>query len=245
MSSMQAETINCPMCGAATATDAPQCQYCGSQLATIACSSCFGMMYLGSRHCPRCGAAAARRDEVEVAGRRCPRCKSEMQLVSIGESRVFECASCLGLWLGTDSFQKICIDREQQAAVLGMASLADLDRATPQTKVNYVPCPDCQQLMNRANFARCSGVIIDICKQHGVWFDRDELSRIVEFIRSGGLDMSRAKEKAELEEERRNLRQEQMSADVHRTSLLGIGDTDETRITGIASAGALLKFLLD
>ena len=168
-----------------------------------------------------------------------------MQLVSIGESRVFECASCLGLWLGTDSFQKICIDREQQAAVLGMASLADLDRATPQTKVNYVPCPDCQQLMNRANFARCSGVIIDICKQHGVWFDRDELSRIVEFIRSGGLDMSRAKEKAELEEERRNLRQEQMSADVHRTSLLGIGDTDETRITGIASAGALLKFLLD
>src|SRR5258705_11597809 len=121
MSSMQAETINCPMCGAATSTDAPRCQYCGSQLATIACPSCFAMMYLGSRHCPRCGAAAARRDEVEIAGRRCPRCKSEMQLVSIGDSRVLGGAGGLGLWLRTDSFQKICDNREQQAAVLRMA----------------------------------------------------------------------------------------------------------------------------
>ena len=29
-----------------------------SQLATVACASCFGMMFIGSRHCPHCGAAA-------------------------------------------------------------------------------------------------------------------------------------------------------------------------------------------
>ena len=49
--------------------------------------------------------------------------------------------------------------------------------------------------MNRVNFARCSGVIVDICKQHGTWFDRDELSRIVEFIHGGGLNASRAERK--------------------------------------------------
>jgi Zn-finger nucleic acid-binding protein len=165
-----------------------------------------------------------------------------MQLVTVGESTMLECATCLGLWLHAPTFEKICADREQQAAVLGAASLASTDRTIPPAKVNYVPCPECNQLMNRANFARCSGVIIDLCKQHGIWFDRDELSRIVEFIRSGGLEVARAKEKTALEEERRRLRQEQLAADRHRAGELDLGDSE--RVTGIASAGGLLKFLL-
>jgi len=70
------------------------------------------------------------------------------------------------------------------------------------------------------NFARCSGVIVDICKGHGTWFDRDELSRIVEFIRAGGLEMARTKEKVELEEERRRLRQEQLKLDLDVRAIL-------------------------
>lgn len=237
---MEAGTINCPMCGAATSTDAPQCQYCEAQLATVACPSCFAMMFLGSKHCPRCGAAYAREHEVASAGRKCPRCRIEMQVVSIGNSKVLECAKCLGLWLDTQSFEKLCADKEQQSAVLGNASLAD--RSIQQTKVNYVPCPECSQLMNRANFARCSGVIIDLCKQHGIWFDRNELSRIVEFIRSGGLEMSRAKEKSALEEERRQLNQEQLTLDMQHSRISDLGERD--RVSGIASASGLLKFLL-
>jgi len=97
--------------------------------------------------------------------------------------------------------------------------------------------------MNRINFARCSGVIVDVCKGHGTWFDRDELSRIVEFIRSGGLEASRAREKSELEEERRRLNQERLALAADRSSSLGWGE--EQRLTGIASARGLLKFLLD
>ena len=98
--------------------------------------------------------------------------------------------------------------------------------------------------MNRINFARCSGVIVDICKGHGTWFDRDELSRIVEFVRGGGLEAARSKEKTQLEEARRQLEVEQLAADSRRSSLLGI-DQDDHRITGIASARGLLKILLD
>ena len=89
--------------------------------------------------------------------------------------------------------------------------------------------------MNRINFARCSGVIVDICKGHGTWFDRDELSRIVEFIHGGGLDASRTREKLQLDEARRELQSEQFAADARTSSILGI-DTDEHRVTGIASA---------
>ena len=96
--------------------------------------------------------------------------------------------------------------------------------------------------MNRANFARCSGVIVDICKQHGIWFDRDELSSIVHFVRSGGLDLARTKEKHALEEERRRINQEQLALDMQRSRLTDIGDSD--RASGIASASGLLKLLI-
>jgi Zn-finger nucleic acid-binding protein len=236
---MQAETLNCPNCGAATATDGPTCQFCGSRLATIACPSCFAMMFIGSRHCQRCGAAAVVPKVKDSQSRNCPRCKKAMVSVNVGATTMLECEGCFGLWLAVATFEKVCADREQQSAVLGMATHA-VSASHETSKVNYVPCPECSQLMNRMNFARCSGVIVDICKQHGTWFDRDELSRIVEFISDGGLNASRARERIEIAEQREQLRDAQRTFDLHKAS-----DTHETRLTGIASASGLLKFLLD
>lgn len=59
--------------------------------------------------------------------------------------------------------------------------------------------------MHRVNFAKCSNVIVDVCKAHGTWFDKDELHRIVKFISAGGMDVVRAKEIEELERKRREL----------------------------------------
>jgi Zn-finger nucleic acid-binding protein len=245
---MNAETLNCPMCGAATSTDEPLCKYCGARLATIACASCFGMMFLGSKHCPRCGAAAAKRESGSLPPLSCPRCRSEMQALTIGSTTVRECERCSGLWVDVPSFEKICADREQQGAVLGTASPAPQGQVTERGTVRYAPCPQCAQLMNRINFARCSGVIVDICKGHGSWFDRDELTRIVEFIRAGGLDAARAREKTAIQEERRQLRQAQRSKGGSGSALLDIDGADERDVgitSGIASARGLLKLLLD
>jgi Zn-finger nucleic acid-binding protein len=52
--------------------------------------------------------------------------------------------------------------------------------------------------MNRKNFGRSSGIIVDVCSRHGVWLDAGELPRVLEFVRSGGL--ARA-ERAEREEQ--------------------------------------------
>ena len=241
---MQPETLNCPNCGAATATDAPLCQFCGSRLATVACPSCFAMMFSGSKHCPRCGAAAAVPEIKNAEARKCPRCRSEMPSVTIGATTVRECERCLGLWLDVSSFEKICADREQQSAVLGVAATAPTHAVRETSKVQYVACPECSQLMNRINFARCSGVIVDVCRGHGTWFDRDELSRIVEFIRQGGLEASREREKAEIKEERRRLLEQQAAVD-SQVSAHFRRTADDHRLTGIASARGLLKFLLD
>ena len=170
-----------------------------------------------------------------------------MAAVAIGSAKLRECEQCSGLWVEAGALEKICADREEQAAVLGTASLAPSHpvNLSAQNRVRYVPCPQCSQLMNRINFARCSGVVIDVCKGHGTWFDADELRQIVEFIRGGGLDASRTREKQELEEERRQLRAEQLAA-ARRAGPLGkMIVLDEERASGVSAAGGLLKFLLD
>jgi hypothetical protein len=67
--------------------------------------------------------------------------------------------------------------------------------------------------MNRVNFGRLSGVIVDACRGHGTYLDAVELHRIVAFIQSGGLDRARAAQLEELKErERRALDAERRAA---------------------------------
>ena len=40
--------------------------------------------------------------------------------------------------------------------------------------------------MLRRNFRKSSGVILDVCGEHGTWLDADELEQITGFILSGG-----------------------------------------------------------
>jgi Zn-finger nucleic acid-binding protein len=168
-----------------------------------------------------------------------------MNSITIGATPLSECTRCEGLWVDVSSFEKICADREQQSVVLGVASRAPTQAMGESNKVKYVPCPDCSQLMNRINFARCSGVIVDICKGHGIWFDRDELSRIVEFIRDGGLEASRERDKAELREEQRRLLEQQAAVETRVSTHFRRAMDDDRRIPAIGAARGLLKFLLD
>ncbi len=206
---MQPEALNCPNCGAAVASDSTRCEFCKSRLKTVACPSCLGVMFLGSKFCGHCGEQSVNAETIsdERPGV-CPRCKIELQTLKIDATTIRECLKCGGFWTGVETFENLCSDKEQQSAVLNYAGAKprDTDAATP---IRYVPCPDCEQLMNRSNFARISGVIIDLCKHHGVWFDADELPKIIDFIEKGGLTRSREKEKIGLEEERRRLRDEQ------------------------------------
>ena len=69
-----------------------------------------------------------------------------------------------------------------------LATLQRRDPAETERPARYVKCPACQKIMNRVNFGRTSGVIVDVCKPHGVWFERDELRRVLAFTANGGLE---------------------------------------------------------
>ena len=40
--------------------------------------------------------------------------------------------------------------------------------------------------MNRRNYGQKSGVIVDVCQHHGVWFDLHELEDLLRWLRQGG-----------------------------------------------------------
>lgn len=145
---MQAQTLNCPNCGAGVSSDAPQCRYCESKLATISCASCFGMLFIGHKHCPHCGAATATATPTELSVLKCPRCDVDMTSVTIGNAPMRECQKCEGLWLDTPIFKLICADRERQAVILGDAfAHEDKPEIYHKEQIRYVPCPHCRQLM--------------------------------------------------------------------------------------------------
>jgi Zn-finger nucleic acid-binding protein len=206
---MGAKTLNCPTCGAAVTGSETSCRYCSARLATVACPSCFGMMFAGSKHCPHCGGAASRGPAVDITGVKCPDCAVPLIRVTLGDTPLAECGRCFGIWLDTASFNRVCVEREQQAAVLGRAEPQPID---VKKAWRYLPCPSCGQLMHRVNFAGQSGVIIDLCKDHGVWFEREELRKIVEFIRAGGMNEARETQIERLERERQRLERERHEA---------------------------------
>jgi Zn-finger nucleic acid-binding protein len=204
-----AGSLHCPNCGAIADEQATQCPYCRAKLATVSCPSCFRRLFVGAAYCSHCGAAAARQAGAEAVKVPCPQCKKDMAAVQLGSLTLSECVKCSGIWVGAEAFDKLSADKEAQAAVLtGAATAKGLTAGPPaqETRIRYRPCPSCKKMMNRVNFAHGSGVILDVCRAHGTFFDRDELHRVVTFIKDGGLERARIREREAFKEEERRVR---------------------------------------
>jgi Zn-finger nucleic acid-binding protein len=201
------------------------------------------MIFRGARFCSHCGAQAGRKDHGAQASLWCPRCRAALQPFSLRSTPLRDCPKCGGVWSDALALERIRANQEEQAAVLGMA-FTPATAGTVEEKVRYLPCPVCSGLMNRVNFARISGVVVDVCKEHGTWFDRDELRRTVEFIRSGGIDLARNKEIAELREQQRRLHAATV-ADNLSERLRGDPVDRVEREWGVSLLGSLVRALMD
>ena len=158
-------------------------------------------MFDGAAFCSACGAARAR---VETAGEaaRCPGCDGALERVDVGKTVLLECTRCDGTWIDADRFEALRADGEAQAAVLHR--YAGRPRAA-STAVKYRKCLRCKKMMNRVNFARLSGAVVDVCRGHGTFLDAGELHQIVEFLRGGGMERARAHQLEELRAEKQKL----------------------------------------
>jgi Zn-finger nucleic acid-binding protein len=198
-----AGSLHCPNCGGPAAPGDPACKYCHAKLATVSCPSCFALMFEGAIYCPQCGVRRARATEGPRTAR-CPGCKATMHEVEVGSTAFLECEKCSGTWMDAHTFERLCANREAQAAVLHR--LPTGGGRTIDTTVRYRPCVTCGTMMNRLNFGKLSGTVVDVCKGHGTFLDCGELHQIVTFIQNGGLERARQRQLEDLQDAEKRLR---------------------------------------
>ncbi len=198
LEAVDAAIHRCGSCGAQVEAEAVGCDYCGSDIVrderelSLICPECYGRNAENARFCAGCGVGFDP-ETVVVEGIElpCTDCGVLMPPRQIGGIAINECPGCNGVWVPEGKFDYL-VDRAIEArknADPGDARIADprVKGSNPyRQRVKYRKCPACDAHMQRKNFRKSSGVIIDTCNRHGTWLDADELEQIAGFILSGG-----------------------------------------------------------
>jgi Zn-finger nucleic acid-binding protein len=179
------------------------CPHCDVRLDNVRCQRCFSLQPPGAFACARCASSLELEPLLYATDAPCPRCRGPLDVAPGDDSRLHECPRCGGMFVPREALAEILCGAEVGGALRegaprrpshpGGGSAELVGKALGD--VRYVPCPLCHATMNRVNFGKVSGVIVDVCKRHGTWFDAGELTRVVAFAASGGLERTRAREK--------------------------------------------------
>lgn len=145
-----------------------------------ACRSCSAPCDDAASFCNQCGTRFEAPSTLS-----CPRGHGLMKLVRYSTIDLDECPSCRGTWYDKDEMEQAL--EERKAESIGEEIPRTVQKATvTETQVQYLKCPRCGTMMNRVNFEKVSGVIIDCCRACGVWLDGGEFEKIYAFVSSGG-----------------------------------------------------------
>jgi Zn-finger nucleic acid-binding protein len=187
---------NCSNCSAPLPPDSIQCDYCGSRNDI----DLKGVHYYTTH--------------VSESERICPRCGITLETIDLkidGKFFIERCAQCLGLFFDPGELEAVLQATVSNVFTVNRSQLDSIN-ATMRANdygVTYIKCPVCAKLMNRVNFGAKSGVIVDRCKDHGVWLDGGELRHLFEWMKAGGKifdqekQEQRKKAEAEQQEQRR------------------------------------------
>ena len=185
------EGLVCGHCGAPVGRDDGRCAHClaglseRDRVASLLCPTCGTRLPEDSRHCKACGVAL--RPQAITAlrdGAACPACRGPLVVRLTDDFDVVECEACSGVWVNMETL-RLLASRAAWSATHAAGTDSTLPRAAAQR--GYVPCVTCGELMMRRQYHhqdRASGVIVDQCKDHGVWFDAGELVLALRFVRA-------------------------------------------------------------
>lgn len=207
--------MNCPNCAAPVPARGVACAYCGSRL---------DVDLQGWRHLEPQGLSETLQ---------CPDGHGPLETLVLpgppgsggGEGTAAEatpplqlgrCPQCLGLFLplgGLDQLLDQAVAPVWSVDPQLLNQLAESPRAD-SAPLRYRPCPSCGELMNRNLHGKRSGVVVDSCREHGIWLDAGELRQLLEWARAGGalLDQERREEEARARQEREQAERDKLIA---------------------------------
>ncbi|HEY1955377.1 MAG TPA: zf-TFIIB domain-containing protein [Polyangiaceae bacterium] len=186
--------LRCVACGAERSADARACTRCGEEVPAVRCAECMTLNPIGESACRQCGAELGLAPEPEPTRLVCPRgCGG---LVAAWD--LSECERCGGIFVSKETLAALVTRHrgpERKTSIVPPAPAPDT--------VVYLPCPACNARMNRTIFGKSSGVIVDVCKTHGTWFDARELTASLAFVERGGIELVEKRERERKESEAR------------------------------------------
>ena len=192
---LRVQGLRCRHCGAPVSAEEEQCAYCSAALderdrKSSMCPNCMKRLDEGATHCSSCGTKIDPQALPPIpVGKACPRCKGQLQIRSLQIASVIECSKCEGLWLDPQVFQRISMNAERgKFDLLGVTQEPSGPPPNHTEPQSYIPCLDCGELMLRRQYkhrARPIGVVLDYCRDHGIWFDGEELGAVLTAIQSG------------------------------------------------------------
>jgi Zn-finger nucleic acid-binding protein len=166
----------------------------------VHCAACFTLNPADAMHCAGCGEKLGLQPLELPSEHECPGCQAPLRAFGASSGRLSECTRCGGQFVEHALLGELLERRELYRVVTRVQP----PRQNPLDRpVAYLKCPVCQTVMNRNNFGGNSGIVVDVCSRHGVWFDPGELPRILEFVQAGGLERARQRAVEERKERER------------------------------------------
>ncbi len=185
------------------------------------CTNCSAPLPANSIKCEYCNS----RNDVDLKGvhyytthetaspRSCPRCAISLKSIDLkldGKFLIERCDQCLGLFFDPGELEALLENSVTNVFTIKRTEINNLNQLRAQDySISYIKCPVCAQLMNRANYGARSGIIVDRCKEHGVWLDGGELRHLCEWMKAGGKLLEQEEKKMAETEQARELRRAQ------------------------------------
>ena len=159
------------------------CRQCGNDvLDAERCSVCAAREGAKGKPAPK------RRAVLSVC--KCPRCGDALTQEDMEGTAALMCPACQGMFFPDAALETVlnklratCDPTDAESALKDFKDR--FRRALPES-MRYKLCPVCDQPMLRQNYGAVSGVITDVCNEHGTWVDGQAFAEIADFIVRGG-----------------------------------------------------------
>lgn len=176
-----------------------KCSGCGAEIddtrafpgTELACGACGVKTVAGAAPAAKSAAlyrsAAVRSGELPgETSRRCPRCGVGLSVPTDDEPRG-RCSKCSGAFVDHAAIRRMLTDADAKRSGVKFRRRQRFD-----PDVRSFQCPVCREPMERNPFGATSGIYLDACEPHGIWFDARELDDALEYVRAVGLEEARA-----------------------------------------------------
>jgi Zn-finger nucleic acid-binding protein len=119
---------------------------------------------------------------------RCPHCRTRLVTVRASDVDLSGCGRCGGIWVDNASARRVLATPDRIFGELADRAGQNARGSTPRAE--RPTCPSCPAVLDKVS---AHGIELDVCAEHGTWFDRFELSRLTATLRGEAVPGVRAR----------------------------------------------------